>query len=64
MILAIAINAVLAAIVFTAVIVMIMRAIRSQGPATAAAPAPDHHHAAARAREHRAGGWVPARPWA
>jgi hypothetical protein len=62
MIAVIAVNAVLAAIVFTGLIVMIMRTIRSQDSAApAAVPATARRRARAR-RSARA--LVPTRPWA
>ncbi|HWE10979.1 MAG TPA: hypothetical protein VG325_16645 [Solirubrobacteraceae bacterium] len=64
MALAITVNVVLAAIVFTGVILLIMRAIRrSDAPAPVVAPAASRpvHSAAAR---RRGGALVPARPWA
>jgi hypothetical protein len=63
MVLALAVNIVLATIVFAAVIALIMRAIRGSdaSPAVSAAePRPAHQ---ARTRRH-AGAFVPARPWA
>jgi len=64
MAIAIAVNAVLAAIVFTGLIVMIMRAIRTQDSgAPIAVPAPARRQARARARRG-ARALRPARPWA
>jgi hypothetical protein len=64
MIAAIAINAVLAAIVFSGLIVMIMRAIRtSDTEAPAVVPATARRQARTRARRG-ARALVPARPWA
>ena len=62
MITAIVVNAVLAAIVFTGLIVMIMRAIRTSyagAPVVAAAPSRRQSRARRGARA-----LVPARPWA
>ena len=54
MVIAIAVNAVLAAIVFTGLIVMLAGAIRSQERATrAVAPATPHRHVRARTRSRR-----------
>ena len=64
MIVAIAVNAVLAAIVFTGLIVMIMRAIRTQdSPAPVAVSATARPRARSRARKG-ARALVPSRPWA
>jgi hypothetical protein len=64
MIVAIAVNAVLAAIVFTGLIVMIMRAIRTQdSPASVALSAAARRRARSRARTG-ARALVPSRPWA
>ena len=64
MIVVIAVNAVLAAIVFTGLIVMIMRAIRTQdSPAPVAVSATARRGARSRARKG-ARALVPSRPWA
>jgi hypothetical protein len=64
MVLAITVNIVLAAIVFTGVILLIMRAIRSSdATAPTVAPAASRPVRSAPARR-RAGAIVPARPWA
>jgi hypothetical protein len=64
MVLAIAVNIVLAAIVFSGVILLIMRAIRSSdATAPTVAPAATQPARTAPARR-RARALVPARPWA
>jgi Flp pilus assembly protein protease CpaA len=61
MVLAITMNIVLAAIVFTGVILLIMRAIRSSD---ASAPAAARRPVQTARARRRAGAPVPARPWA
>ena len=64
MIVVIAVNAVLAAIVFTGLIVMIMRAIRTQdSPAPVADSATARRRVRSRTRKG-ARALVPSRPWA
>lgn len=59
----IAVNAVLALIVFAAVITLIMRAIKAPRSHAVIAPQPQPQPERAR-RDRRSGALVPARPWA
>jgi hypothetical protein len=63
MVLAITVNIVLAAIVFTGVILLIMRAIRSSD-ATAPTVAVASRQVRSAPARRRSGAIVPARPWA